>query len=168
MIESPRLRLVPLTRADAGELFPVLDDPRLHRYTGGEPLDQPALTERFARLEQGAPGDGCEIWANWVVRLRDAGTAIGFVQASVGAERTTMAWVIGHAWQGAGYASEAARAMTSWLRSAGVSSVQAHIHPENAPSARVAASAGLRSTGALGADGELIWEARRAAPDRRR
>ena len=145
VIESPRLRLVPLTRADASDLFPVLDDARLHRYTGGEPLDEPSLTERYARLERGASCDGGEVWANWVVRLRD-GTAIGVVQASVGVERANVAWVIGQPWQGAGYASEAARAMTSWLRSSGVRSVRAHIHPEHEASARVAASIGLRST----------------------
>jgi RimJ/RimL family protein N-acetyltransferase len=166
VIESPRLRLVPLTRADASELFPVLDDPRLHRYTGGRPLDEQALTKRFSRLERGTSGDGGEIWANWVVRLREAGTAIGFVQASIGAERAKVAWVIGQAWQGSGYASEAARAMTAWLRGAGVTSVRAHIHPENEASARVAASAGLRSTHSLDAGGELIWEAPAAGSER--
>ena len=162
VIESSRLRLVPLTRADASDLFAVLDDPGLHRYTGGEPLDQAALTERYARLERGASADGSEVWANWVVRLREQGTAIGVTQATIGTDAANVAWVIGQAWQGAGYGSEAAQAMTAWLRNAGVGTLRAHIHPENEASARVAERAGLRSTDVTDADGEVIWESRGA------
>src|SRR5687768_2110414 len=57
VIETPRLLLVPLTRSDADDLFPVLDHPGLHRFIGGEPLTREALIERFARLEAGAPAD---------------------------------------------------------------------------------------------------------------
>ena len=139
VIESRRLRLVRrLTRADARDLFPVLNDPGLHRYTGGEPLDAGALAERYSRLERGTSADGSEVWANWVVRLREHGTAIGVTQATVGAGAADVAWVIGQAWQGAGYGSEAAQAMTAWLRNAGVGVLRAHIHPEHEASARVA------------------------------
>ena len=162
--ESPRLRLVPLTRADAADLFPVLNDPGLHRYTGGEPLDLAALTERYSRLERGVSPDGSEVWANWVVRVREQETAIGVTQATIHAETADVAWVIGTAWQGAGYGSEAAVAMTAWLRSAGVRVLQAHIHPENDASARVAERAGLRSTDATDSDGEVIWESAYGLP----
>ncbi len=158
VIETPRLRLVPLTRADAADLFAVLNDPGLHRYTGGEPLDQPALAERYSRLERGASDDGSEVWANWVVRLREPGTAIGVTQATIRSDAADVAWVIGQSWQGAGYASEAAEAMAAWLRGAGVRVLRAHIHPDHEASARVAERAGLRSTGATDSDGEVIWE----------
>jgi RimJ/RimL family protein N-acetyltransferase len=160
VIETTRLRLVPLTRADAADLFGVLDDPGLHRYTGGEPLGERALAERYARLERGASGDGSEVWANWVVRLREHGTAIGVTQATIAAGAADVAWVIGAAWQRKGYGAEAARAMTSWLRDTGVGTLRAHIHPEHEASARVAAAAGLLATSETDADGEVIWESR--------
>ena len=158
VIETSRLRLVPLTRADASCLFRVLDDPGLHEHIGGAPLDEPALEERYARLEQGAPADGCEVWANWVVRLRASSEAIGVIQATIGEVGADLAWVIGRRWQRAGYASEAATAMASWLARAGVDVLRAHIHPANEASARVADRAGLHCTHTTDQDGEVIWE----------
>ena len=46
--------------------------------------------------------DGSEVWANWVVRVREQETAIGVTQATIHAETADVAWVIGTAWQGAG------------------------------------------------------------------
>jgi RimJ/RimL family protein N-acetyltransferase len=159
VLETDRLRLIPLTRSDAVDMFAVLDDHALHRYTGGGPMDAPALKARYERLESGASDDGSEVWANWIVRLRNTGAAIGYVQASIGESGADLAWVIGSRWQGSGYASEAARAMTAWLRSAGVVALRARIHPCNEPSARVAHRAGLHSTGRTDASGEVLWEA---------
>ncbi len=47
--------LVPLVAADAHELAPLLDDPALHGFIGGEPLAEPELEARFERLAAGAP-----------------------------------------------------------------------------------------------------------------
>ena len=157
VIGTPRLLLVPLTRADASDLFPVLNDASLHRFIGGEPLTEAALTERYARLEAGTPANLSEVWANWVVRLRGPGTAIGFVQATISAEGADLAWVIGQAWQRRGFASEAVAAMAGWLVDAGVGKLVAHIHPENRASAHVARRAGLAPTEDVDADGEVVW-----------
>jgi len=158
VIEAERVLLVPLTGADADDMFFVLDDRSLHRHTGGEPMDAAALKMRYERLERGAPDDESEVWANWIVRLRNTGEAIGYVQASITEHGANLAWVIGSAWQRRGYASEAACAMTAWLRGAGVGTLRAHIHPRNASSARVADHAGLRPTGQIDSDGEAVWE----------
>jgi len=158
VIEAARVLLVPLTRADADDMFPVLNDRSLHLHTGGEPMDAEALEERYERLERGTPDDESEVWANWIVRLHDTGAAIGYVQASIGEHGANLAWVIGSSWQRHGYASEAACAMAGWLRGAGVGPLRAHIHPQNMSSARVAERAGLRPTGETDADGEAVWE----------
>jgi RimJ/RimL family protein N-acetyltransferase len=160
VIETARLCLVPLTRANAASLFGILHDPGLHEHIGGEPLDEHALEERYALLEQGGPADGSAVWANWVVRLRASRAAIGVVQASVREDGADLAWVIGRRWQRTGYASEAAAAMASWLAHAGVGVMRAHIHPANEASARVADRAGLRRTHRTDRDGEVIWESR--------
>jgi RimJ/RimL family protein N-acetyltransferase len=165
VIVTPRLRLVPLTRADARELVGVLDDRALHRHTGGEPLDEPALTRRYARLETGVAPDGSAVWANWVVRLRASGEAVGYVQATVGEDGADVAWVIGTARQRQGYGAEAVGAMAAWLHEAGVGVLLAHIHPDNAASQRLALRAGFRTNGTVDDAGEIIWEARPSPRD---
>jgi RimJ/RimL family protein N-acetyltransferase len=70
--------------------------------------------------------------------------------------RAEIAWVVGRAWQGQGYATEAAAALVGWLDARGVRIVQAHIHPGHAASAAVASHAGLLPTGQL-QDGEQLW-----------
>ncbi|MCX3061294.1 GNAT family N-acetyltransferase [Streptomyces beihaiensis] len=74
-------------------------------------------------------------------------------RGDVGAE---VAWVVGHPFQGRGYATEGALAMTRWLRGAGVRGLRAHIHPGHDASARVARALGLAATPET-VDGELVW-----------
>ena len=84
------------------------------------------------------------------------GRAIGFVQATVVEGRADVAWLIGVAWQGSGYATEAAQAMIDWLRLRGVETITAHIHADHAASAAVAARVGLAPTEEI-EDGEVVW-----------
>jgi RimJ/RimL family protein N-acetyltransferase len=158
-IRTARLRLVPLDAADADDLFPALDDARLHAFTGGAPLSLDALRARYARLATGRSPDGRETWANWVVRLGD-GTAVGYLQATIAGGSAELAWVIGTPWQGRGLASEAAAALAAWLRAAGVERLTAHIRPGHAASAAVASASGLHPTGQHDGDGEEVWVSR--------
>ena len=59
-------------------------------------------------------------------------------------------------YQGFGFATEAARALLSWLRAHGVGSVVATIHPDNRASAAVAAKLGLHPTRET-SDDEIVW-----------
>ncbi len=158
-ILTDRLSLEPLRVDDADELAGVLGDERLHEFIGGRPLTAVELRERYAALVAGSPVPG-EEWLNWTVRARANSEALGTLQATLRArgERRTahVAWVIGVRWQGRGFASEAACALVEWLRARGVETVIAHVHPEHAASATVAARAGLRRTGER-ADGEDVW-----------
>jgi len=43
---TERLLVEPLLQAHAAELFPLLDDPALHEFTGGAPLPLPDLLQR--------------------------------------------------------------------------------------------------------------------------
>src|SRR6185503_11154496 len=101
-----RLRLEPTAADDADDLFPALDDPALGRYTGELPPDDvEALRARLERWERRRSPDGTELWLNWTVRLREAGRAIGALQAAVGAHETSIAWTIGTPFQGRGFAT---------------------------------------------------------------
>lgn len=155
---TSRLRLTPMVAADVDELFGVLADVRLHRFTGGAPLSQDALRAKVAVWQRRISPDGMERWLNWTIRTTSDDTVVGSVQASVAAGCATIAYVIGTAYAGQGIASEASRAMCTLLRERlGVEELVAHIHPQHLASQRVARRAGLVPTGSLDADGEEIW-----------
>ena len=158
-LTTKRLLLEPLAPAHAVELAPLLDDPSLHRYTGGEPLPLAQLRERYERQMLGKSGDGSQLWFNWIVRDRTSEDALGYVQATVdiASRAADVAWVIASRYQGRGYAREAASEMVAWLRSNGAAVVTAHIHPEHAASAAVARAIGLAPTPTV-VDGEVRWE----------
>ncbi|MER5731986.1 GNAT family N-acetyltransferase [Streptomyces sp. NPDC002138] len=184
-IPAPRLDLVPLDVTHAEEMVRVLADPALHRFIGGAPADLDALRARYARQSAGSP-DPAVLWGNWVLRLRAGGRLVGTVQATVEDGTAEVAWVIGTAWQGRGFAREAARALVTRLTEpapagptppgapadrapahsvttdtaiAGTPvahTVIAHIHPDHHASAAVAAACGLAPTSGI-RDGEVRW-----------
>ncbi|WP_234343407.1 GNAT family N-acetyltransferase [Streptomyces sp. NRRL F-5123] len=155
-IATPRLTLLPLAPHHAEEMAEVLADRRLHEFIGGVPLSADRLRVRYERLAAGS-GDAEVVWCNWVVRLESAGRLTGTVQATITGERAEVAWVVGTAWQGQGIAKEAAHGLVEWLRGKGVTTVVAHVHPEHAASAAVAAAVGLVATGER-QDGEVRWQ----------
>jgi RimJ/RimL family protein N-acetyltransferase len=142
-------------------MAPVLADPALYAYIGGSPPSEPELEARYRRQTRGVSPDGRDRWLNWVLRLRAEGRLVGFVQATVserdGITGAEISWVLGRRDQGAGLATEAARAATAWLRTAcGVAVLSARIHPENVASAAVARRLGLVATPIV-EDGEFVW-----------
>jgi RimJ/RimL family protein N-acetyltransferase len=164
---TARLRVEPLTAADADELHPLLDDPALHLFIGGAPLAPQALAARYRRLAVRRSPDGTQVWANWVLRERAGGVAVGTLQATVpaggpGDGAAEVAWVVGTRWQRRGLATEAARGLVARLLAEGFV-VVAHVHPDHLGSARVAASAGLSPTDDPVTDelhdGEVRWVA---------
>ena len=148
-------------------MLALFADPELYGFIGGAPPTLGELDARFARWALGSPRPG-EAWHNWVIRLQADGSAVGHLQATVvdggeddaGARTADIAWLVGTAWQGRGYATESARALVRWLESSGVRTITAHVHPDHAASARVSAAAGLEPTEEI-EDGEVVWRRRR-------
>lgn len=159
-LRSSRLELQPLRVEHAREMAAVLSDPELHTFIGGVPATPAELRARYERMTAGSPDPGVS-WCNWVIRLREDDCLTGTVQATVTASAdglvAEIAWVVGRPWQRRGIATEAARALTGWLRRTPVVTVAAHVHPDHRASAAVAAAAGLTPTGEW-ADGERRWE----------
>lgn len=158
-IPTERLVLTPLRPADADSMVDVLGDEQLHEFIGGRPAGLADLRRRYERLVTGS-GDPDEIWLNWIVRRGVDLEAVGTVQATVTrldeSWLAEIAWVTGVPWQGQGFAAEAARALVDWLRGRGTTVITANIHPDHHASAKVAARAGLTTTGAF-VDGERVW-----------
>ena len=153
MIATDRLTLLPLEVEYAEPMAAVLSDPALYTFTGGEPPSVAALEARYRRQLAG-PGRPDEQWLNWVIKYDDA--LVGYVQATVIAGTAEIAWVIGSAWQGRGFAKEAAQGLVTWLRGQRAGRIIAHIHPDHTASAAVAAAIGLVRTDVL-EDGEYLW-----------
>ncbi|HEY6627692.1 MAG TPA: GNAT family N-acetyltransferase [Acidimicrobiia bacterium] len=155
-LKTDRLLLTPLKVEDAAEMVSVLADPDLYGFTGDSPPSLEVLEHRYRAQVIGPPRKG-ELWHNWILRLAGPETAIGFVQATVIGDSAELAWVVGTAWQGHGYATEGAKAMRDWLAEVGTTQFTAHIHPDHEVSGRVATGIGLRRTDEVDPDGEVIW-----------
>ena len=151
-----------MVQSDAADLFELLRDPAMHRFTGNAPpgsVDDVRERIRFRESRRSVQGD--ELWLNWTLRLRSSGEVVGYVQAGVGEGRADMAWVVGTPFQNRGYATEASRRASSWIREhLGVAELRAAIHPEHAASRKVAARIGLRPSGELTDEGEELWTTR--------
>jgi len=155
-LTTRRLVLEPLRVEDARDLAPLLDDPALHAFTGGEPSTEAQLRVRYARQVAGHSPDGTAGWLNWVARDRATRTPVGTTQATLSETGAELAWVIATSRQGEGLATEAATAAMDWLRGRGVTTFVAHIHPDHAASAAVARHLGLSPTDERRA-GEVRW-----------
>ena len=138
---------------------PALDDPGLHRFTGGTPLGEQALRARYELLAVRRWPDGDQLWGNWVLRVRENGAAIGTVQATLPSRGPAPARPRSHGSSSDqrrdGYAHEAARSLTARLADAGWS-VAAYIHPGHRAFERVALAAEMRRTDIV-RDGEHCW-----------
>lgn len=154
--------LEPLRVEHADEMVAALADPALYTFTGGAPPTVEDLRRRYEAQVAGDP-DGRQVWHNWVVR--DAGgVAVGYVQATVEADRAEVAWVIGTDHQGRGHARAATSAAVARLREHGVRTVLAHVHRDHAASTAVARGLGLTATGRL-VEGEVEWAAPATTPE---
>ena len=163
-LQTPRLALEPMMGAHAREMAPLLADRSLYAFTGGGPPTLDELRRRYAGQETRRSPDGVERWLNWVLRRREDGLAVGFVQTTVSEDdgppapvTAVLAWVVGARFQGRGYAREAAAAVVRWLEDDGVGRFVAYIHPRHTASMGVARALGLRRT-AERVDGEVVWE----------
>jgi RimJ/RimL family protein N-acetyltransferase len=160
-LQSERLVLEPLRVQHADDLAPVLSDAELHRFIGGHPADVKELRDRFARQVRGPSPETGDAWLNWAVRERAGARMTGTVQATVRTTghvtRAELAWIIGTAHQGQGFAKEAAALVAEWFRRRSIYCLLAHIHPGHEASMRVARSIGLSPT-VVRIAGELRWQ----------
>jgi RimJ/RimL family protein N-acetyltransferase len=167
-IDTARLRLTPMNIADVEELFEVLDDVRLHRFTGGRPDTLAELQRRVEGWSTQRSPDGEHAWCNWVIRLDD--DIIGTVQTTVRARTprdepaASLGWVVGSDHQGCGYATEAALGLAGWLLGLGIQPLEATIYPGHEASEKVARAVGLRATDEV-VDGEIVWRSVESAPE---
>jgi [ribosomal protein S5]-alanine N-acetyltransferase len=140
VLETDRLRLEPLSRTHAGEMFAIMADPRIYRFI---PRDPPpaleSLEERYSRLETRTSPAGDELWLNWVARTKRDGSAIGRVEVTIRKDRSAyLAYELGASVWGQGFATEACRRVIQTLFAEyGVTGIVAEVDTRNALSIRL-------------------------------
>lgn len=146
IIETERLRLRELTDEDHEGLYPIYQDPAVHRFIGGPP---PPFDEYWRTVRERWPAYyGEHGFGLWAVIRKDDGALLGRIgllsQEVDGVREVEVAYALGqHAW-GRGYATEAARACRDWaFTHLDVGYVISLIIPENANSIRVAGKNGM-------------------------
>ena len=161
-LETGRLLLSPMVATDADLLFELLRNPALYAFTGGSPLSSvEELRERIHRWEPRRSPTGDEVWLNWTVRLKSGGTALGYLQSTIRADRAELAWVIGLPFQRRGYATEAALKIADWLKDRfEISEFRANIHAQHVASREVAKRVGLSPSSETTGEGEEVWTLR--------
>src|SRR5699024_7695232 len=160
-IVTARCSLEPLSPAHAQVMVDVLADARLYEFIGGGPPTLEQLQRQSAAQSVGASADRQQWWCNWIINLLGAHRPAGYVQATVDEVdsliQADLAAVVQPSDEGCGLATEATWAMVDWRGERGFIRYGAHIHPEHAASAHVAARLGMCQTSVV-EDGAVLWE----------
>jgi RimJ/RimL family protein N-acetyltransferase len=140
IVETPRLRLVPVTQRNAGALWELLQQPDLRTYQ-----DLPAAGRKaFGQMVAARPTEllaGSTGRFEWLVQFAHSSGAAGWVSLRI-SDRKETAGEIGYSilreYRGKGVATEAVRALlTQAFDVAGVARVQAFCVPANEASRRL-------------------------------
>ncbi|HEX2944155.1 MAG TPA: GNAT family protein [Rhodopila sp.] len=151
-LHTPRLVLREIVPADAPALFAIHGDADLMRWFGADPLpDLEAAVRLVARFadwrRQASPG------TRWGLQLKGKRQLVGSC-GLFGWNRNFKRCVVGYElaseWQGRGLMREALACVLDWgFANMGLHRVEAQIHPQNAPSLKLAASLGFVPEGLL-------------------
>jgi RimJ/RimL family protein N-acetyltransferase len=151
-IETERLVLTAEVAADAGWFTELLNSRGTGRFTAAD------ARERIATMAATIATHGIGVLA---VRRREDGAALGYCGLVVGRGSLTEPEIayelLPHA-HGAGYATEAARAVLTAAFGTGRERIWATVRSENEPSFRVLAKLGFRRDHSTDDErGELVW-----------
>jgi RimJ/RimL family protein N-acetyltransferase len=159
LVETSRLRLIPLAIDGAEDLFPVLNDERLHEFTGEGHKTADEFEEWIELGRRRRSVDGSAVFLTWVIRLVPSEQPLGYCQATIHDDASAdVHIVVGTHYAGHGVATEAVDGMVRALRGPlGVGELRVHIHPENHVAQQLFARAGLHCSGMVDPVGDEVW-----------
>jgi [ribosomal protein S5]-alanine N-acetyltransferase len=159
VIETPRLRVVPLSVDPARDLFPLFNDEELYRYTTRVVPTEDQLDSWIERWRERRSADGYEVWLNWVIRVMPMGQPAGHVQATVFDDKSAeISFMVGTAFHNRGFAHEAMQAATRVMRAQlGIERLRGRVHPENVAAKLVALDLGMGPLGQVDGGGHELW-----------
>jgi len=143
-LTTDRLKLRPVEVADAQAIFDTYSNheaaTRFMPFVRQRELAESiAFAERCARCWQ----DGSAY--PWAITDIESGQFIGVIEIRLSPPKADFGYIIGEAFWGKGYTTEAARAVVDWARTLpDIHRIWATCHPDNHASAAVFQKAGLR------------------------
>ena len=144
---TERLRMRRSVPEDAQQISTYRSDPTVRRYQGWGDTGPAEVRAAIEEMTERAPGDPGG-WVQLTVENRHTGRLIGDVGVSPADQHPgviKIGYTIAPEFQGAGYATEAVRALIDYAFDVlQVDIVRAYASAENTPSIRVAEKAGLQ------------------------
>lgn len=150
-LSTVRLTLRPFAPQDAEScLRNWAADEEIYRYLSAQPQTADEVRERLSSADEAYAVPRTYYWA---IEKTHCGEVVGelFVDNfGTSSHRCEMDWKIGMAFQGKGYAAEAARAAIEyWIREVGFHRIEAKCCTENTASERVMQKLGMNKEGIL-------------------
>ncbi len=145
VIDTPRLRLRKVFRADADDLFEATSDPRVTKYEPWGPYDRAETVQMVENIQTQLETGLCTEWA---VERKDDAKVLGLIHLNqvdfFNRSAEVGYWLSRKSW-GQGYATEVLKALTEYAVSTlGMDEIVAVCHPENLASLRVLEKVGYR------------------------
>jgi len=150
ILETQRLRLSPLTLADAARLFPIMNDPEVMAHWDVGEIDDPDLVAEIVRGEVADMDEGRSI--HWTITGLDDGAFLGCCDLEAidrWHRRATIGFILAREAWGQGYALEAMRSVVSFAAVSGVRKLGARTHLGNRRSENLLTALGFEEEGVL-------------------
>jgi RimJ/RimL family protein N-acetyltransferase len=138
-LDTPRLRLRPFAEGDVATLHALLQDPHVVRFVGDRRV--PTLQETWRAVASWVGHWALRGYGMWAIEERASGLLIGRTGIINPADwpGPEVGYLLGRAWWGKGYATEAAEAAMDWgFTTIGFDRLISLIDPANAASIAVA------------------------------
>ena len=138
-LDTPRLCLRPFTEPDVSSLHALMQDKDVMRYVGDRRV--PTIQETWRAVAGWIGHWAMRGYGMWAIEERETGHVIGRAGLinPVGWPGPEVGYLLGRAWWGRGYATEAARAAMDWgFATIGFERLISLIDPANAASIAVA------------------------------
>lgn len=160
-LETEHLVLRRSRAEDSEAISRYRSDPEVHRHQGWERTDVEEVRAQIEEMAGRAPGESGG-WVQLSVVERERGTLVGdvgFSRADGEPGVIKLGYTIAPEVQGRGYATEAVKALVSYvLGTLRADVVRAYASADNIPSIRVAEKAGMELVERFeGRDGDEVW-----------
>jgi RimJ/RimL family protein N-acetyltransferase len=150
VLETERLKLEPLTEAEAPDVFPLIGDPEVMAYWDAPEIDDPDLVAEIVRAQVADMTDGKAI--HWASRTLADGGFVGccdLLEIDRWHKRAEVGFLLGRGAWDQGYAHEAMQAVVAYAATSGLRRLTARPHLGNRRSEALLEELGFKEEGLL-------------------
>lgn len=150
ILETERLRLEPLTAADAAHLFPIMGDPEVMAYWDVPEIDDPDIVSRIVGGQVEGMKDGRAMyWAMRTLADREFVGSCDLSEVDRWNRRAEVGFMLSRDAWGQGYALEAMRTVIAFAATSGLRKLTARTHLGNRRSEALLDKLGFAEEGLL-------------------